>query len=556
MRWKRTLCAVLAAAAVLFSVLPGMTADAAETTQTLDSAAAQAAAAAGYPVSAYSALIQGNNVVVKVQASAVPEGSDGIYHLYAQECYEAGVQGKEVAQAAAGKTAEFTFPLGKNTADSCLFRKFAVVMNIGGTLTPVSNAIYVQNPEACGKQAARYDGGGKKGFLLDPHLLDSTNYLTEAGVDQVTYNLPVGSLCDTSTGRKINYTYDGTTYTFNLEIVGQYDLIIPKMNKLGISVTLILLNNRTSSATMLHPLSRDSTTANYYDFNVADAAGLKRLEAIASFLGSRYSGAHGTVDNWIVGNEANAWVDWNYISPFAGMDTAAAEYGKAVRIFYNGIRSENANARVYACFDHEWAEPDAGGHYAAKPFLTSMAAYLSAEGNFNYGIAMHPYNVPLYAAQTWAPEQMSLTPQDQSAPYLSMANIGVLTDYLETQPMLQTDGQVRSVLCSELGYSSISYGGYTSDELQQAAALVFGYLQAANNQYIDGFFNREADAAEEISQGLALGVLSTSDYRTYRRKLSYDYYKNIDDPNEAANIMAACGSIMGGVDISLYITPR
>ena len=107
-----------------------------------------------------------------------------------------------------------------------------------------------------------------------------------------------------------------------------------------------------------------------------------------------------------------------------------------------------------------------------------------------------------------------------------------------------------------MGYSSLPYDGYPNDENQQAAALVFGYLQAKNNQYIDGYFNREADAEEEVEQGLALGVLSSKDGKTYTRKLSYDYYKNIDNLAVADDILAACGAYMGGIPVSSLLTPR
>ena len=61
---------------------------------------------------------------------------------------------------------------------------------------------------------------------------------------------------------------------------------------------------------------------------------MDKLEAVASFLGQRYSNTgHGTVDNWIVGNEINARQEWNYMNPSPGIDYYAAEYAQAVRIF-------------------------------------------------------------------------------------------------------------------------------------------------------------------------------------------------------------------------------
>ena len=510
-----------------------------------------------YPVTVTQVEIQGKNVLVQSVSTAPPDSDDGLYHLMAQEVYEGGTQGKEIAKAAVSADASFTFPLSEGTADSRLYQKFVIVVYQSGNPVQVSNAQYITNPEAAGgKNVKRLDTGGKKGFLLDAHIINTTNYLTEAGIDQITYNLPIGNLCSDG---NVAYKYNGKTYYFNDKIIGQYDQLVPKMNKLGISVTMILLNNKTSNERLIHPFARGFDSANYYAFNTGDADGVHLIEAVASFLADRYSGGkNGTIDNWIIGNEANAFLEWNYINSGLGINYDAGEYAKAVRIFYNAIRAKNHNARVYMSIDHEWAKSDAPGfHYAGKDFLEAANAYLSAEGNISYGVAVHPYNVPMYNAQTWA--TTPYVTQDESSAYITMANIAQLTDLLCTEQFLQPDGDVRSVLCSEVGYTSLPYGGYYSDETVQAVALAFGYLQAAENQYIDGFFNREVDAQEEIEQyGLALGTLATTDDKNYQRKLSYDFYKNVDNPahpEEQANIRAACGSVMGA-DINTILTPR
>ncbi|MCH4032699.1 MAG: DUF5722 domain-containing protein [Lachnospiraceae bacterium] len=520
---------------------------------------------ANYKLTIPAALITGSDVTVTVTGNVVAT-DDGLYHLYAQQPYESGVQGTEVANAAAAQTQTFTFALNNNSANSMLFKKFVVVGTVGGTLTQLSNAEYITNPEAAApKAAARYDGNGKKGMLLSAHLIDRVDYLTDLGVDQITYNLPIGNLMtDPSLGFE-SYTYNGKNYQFSKAILGQYDIIVPKMNKAGISVTLILLNNLTSDTNLIHPQSLDGTQANYYAFNTANSAGTDELEAIASYLGKRYSGDHGTVDNWVVGNEVNARSEWNYINAAVGETYAAKAYTDAVRIFYNGILSQNANARVYVGIDHEWSKSDgipAELHYGGKSFLQSVQAAASAEGNFNYGVATHPYNVPLYNALTWAPAIQNSVTDDQNSVYVTMANIDVLTDFLCSKKNLQTDGQVRSVLCSEVGYTSLPSHGYASDDNVQSAALAFGFWQAMNNQYIDGFFNREVDDPSEIAQisdgqpdNLAMGVLSTPDWKTFTPKKSYNTYKYIDDPAQQAAILQDASAAIGQ-DINSLIHAR
>ena len=492
--------------------------------------------AAGASVSVSSALIQGTNVVVSASVVSVPRTDDGLLHLYAQETYESGTQGIEIAQApAAAGAATFVFPLNKNTANSNLFRKFTVIAISGGVPAQVSNACYITNPEATAEVAAPRRDSGKKGILQDSKLLSGNLHdLTDMGIHQVTYNLRVG---DALQNGDIAYTYNGQTYYFHGPTIRQYDKIVPQINAKGVSVTLILLNNWAGDPNTIHPLARDGVGLgpNYYAYNVAEPAGLKKLEAFASFLGERYSGKFGTVDNWIVGNEVNARHEWNYINPGLGVDGAAYEYAKALRVFYNGIKSHNSNARVYAGIDHEWGRSDnVALHYGGKQFLTSLNGCITAEGNFGYGIAHHPYNYDLRRPMVWEP-----TPyvnHTQNSVYVTMANIEVLTDFLSQKAYLAPDGSVRSVLLSEVSYNSNPFFG--GDETIQAVSTVYGYLQAMKNQHIDGFFPRECDAAEEVLEGMSFGVMNPD----FSHKLAYSWYANALSPDILATASAVIGA--------------
>lgn len=260
------------------------------------------------------------------------------------------------------------------------------------TLTMMTTAMPVH-------AAARKDTN-KKGILLASSMAGNTAVLHELGVTQITYNLPLSILTKNGT---YPYKYKGTTYYFNAGTINGYDSLMTRMHAAGISVTMIVLNDWNGGDTaLIHPLSRGYSGANYYAFNTADQAGINKLEAIAHFLADRYSGKMGVIDNWIIGNEANARQEWNYMSSSAGLTVCAQEYGKALRIFYNAVTSHNPQARVYASLDHEWSAVDnPSAHYSGKDFLNAMQAYITGTSNFDFGIAIHPYNVPLYKADTW-----------------------------------------------------------------------------------------------------------------------------------------------------------
>ncbi len=487
--------------------------------------------------SVISATIQGSNVVV---ASAGDySGDDGLYYLYAQQPYESGVQGINVATAPAASGTTFTLPLGYNTPASNLNKKFQLAVRKNGAMVPVGSAIFITNPEAAATHTWPRRDFGKKGILPAAELLDN-NDLTDLGVKQITYNVPLGKL---TTGGGVNYTYNGKVYTFNEQILGQYDKVVPLMNTRGIQVTLILLNDLSPDPTLIHPLSRDYTGANYYAFNAADQAGVEKLAAVCTFLAERFSDTgHGTVDNWIIGNEVNARLEWHYMTAGAGLDTDAREYARALRVAYNSIRSVNANARVYACFDHEYAASDnVSAHYSGLAFMNAMNTWIRLEGDFDWSLAVHPYNAPLYDPFVWKPSVY--TPRNASPRFLSMQNIDVLTDLMCTPLFLSPTGQVRSILLSEQGYVS------SAGQQYQAASIVYAYMQAMANQHIDGFIlSRQMDHAAEIAQGLDMGIQNPDG----SHKLSYDWYKNVDSPY----IQQQAAAVMGVSSVSELLTVR
>ena len=59
----------------------------------------------------------------------------------------------------------------------------------------------------------------------------------------------------------------------------------------------------------------------------------------------------------MIGNEVTARVEWNYIN-IQDLNAYVNEYAEAFRLFYNGIKSKNANANVYICIDQQWTETE------------------------------------------------------------------------------------------------------------------------------------------------------------------------------------------------------
>ena len=496
----------------------------------------------GLPLDVMSSRINGENVAV-ISVGHV-DTDDGKYHLYAQQPYESGTQGVEVAAVDASEDQIFIFPLHKDTKDSVLFKKFTVVGTVSGNESALSDSMYILNPEECAEHTCARHDEGLKGIFPDPTCF-LNNSLEDLGVEKVCYNLPLGLLCD---GDGFEYEYNGKKYTFNAEIIAQYDYLVTELNKRDIQVTLVVLNNLTSDKTLIHPDALDGTSANYYAFNTATEAGVEKLAAIAAFLGERYSDiGFGTVDNWIIGNEVNARREWNYL-PNIPVDEFAAEYEKAVRIFYTGIRSENANGNIYLCIDQEWGRANSDAvHYGGKAFINSFHKSAESCGDYCWNVTVHPYNFPLYCPTVWSQlnESVSVT-HNADSPYVTMKNIDVLTDHFRGEEMLDPKGCVRSILCTEFGYTSLE------GEEKQAASVAYAFRQAELNPYIDGLiFGKQTDSVSEIKESnMACGLLDPDG----KEKLAYKFYKGIDREG-AEEIRKEAAEIIGVDDLDSLMTP-
>lgn len=490
--------------------------------------AGESVQAAGFTSTVQSCAINGDNVVVTAAVPAGQPSDDGTLYLFELPTYAAGLTGEPVATAPMGQTASFTTPLNNKQANSKLYSKFAVAVKSGGNFVQISEAKYIANPEAVAEHTMEYPSMvSKKGLQIFAPLI-STGEIEDLGIKHSTFDIVVNRLFGPTTNAAyptINYTYNGKTYQLDGYYIRQVDGVIQALSDRGVVVSAILLNELDADCMQTtHPLARTKTTSPYYMMNGADQNGVDYLSAAASFLALRYSGIGcGRVDNWIIGNEVTARSEWNYIAP---MDVVSytEEYAKVMRLFYTGIKSVNANARVYISIDQTWNRNlTTGTGYDGRDVIDALSANSIAKGNFDWGVAFHPYPVPLTWPKFWnMPSQyraMNLVSMNENTPMVTPQNMFVVTDYMCKAQNLDSKGQVRSLIVSEVGFPS-SLG-----QEVQAAALSYAYLNAKHNQHIDAFIAvRDIDYQAEINQGLPMGLKNVDG----SPKAAYNVYKYID----------------------------
>ncbi|MBO4899179.1 MAG: hypothetical protein J5509_02710 [Lachnospiraceae bacterium] len=448
-------------------------------------------------------------VSVNVPAKALPVSDDGYYYLFSKAIYQDHISGEPITKIE--KDVDFVAEcnLNYNTAQSRLFDKFCVALLLDGEYVEVSNSRYITNPEAKAAFASSRDGGSsKKGLLVYSELITS-GQLEDLGVKHAAYNVYTSLICN---GGGISYTYNGHTYNFNAHQVGLYDIIFSRLSSRGIDINAIIINDL-SGSTITYPASRGGG-ATLYAFNAADEEGVNMLAAVASFLANRYSGAsgHGKVSNWIIGNEVNERTIYNY-TPYMGVDEYARLYADVVRVFYNAMTAVNSTTRVYVSLDNRWnLNKSDKSFYDVKDMMDAFNTYMCSEGNINWHVGFHPYNYPLTEAKAWSWGRYdSLVSGSASSGIVSMRNIHVLTDYLSQSSFLDTNGNVRHVILSEMGYTS------SKGQNLQAASICYAYKIMERNSHIDYMLlSRQVDAAPEVAEGLALGINGKEAYTAYK----------------------------------------
>lgn len=500
-------------------------------------AAGPAAEAAGYQSAVQYCLISGDHQSVMVSASVKTglKSDDKQLYLFALPTYAAGITGEPAAAAALGQSAVFTVPLNAGTASTRLFSKFVLAVKRGGQFVQISEAQYINNPEALAAHTMAYpEGVSKKGLMISPGRYESGE-IEELGIKQVTCDVPVNRLFGETTDSAcptIEYEYNGKSYRFNGSVVERYDSAFGALTEKGAVVTAVLLNELDPACLQTtHPYARTQTAASYYMFNAAEEEGVEYLSAAAAFLAERYSGTgKGSVHNWIIGNEITARSSSNFIAPM-DVGSYTAQYARALRVFYTAVKSVNANARVFISLDQTWDKNSADGTgYDGRDIIDLLVKESAGEGNYDWGVAIHPYPAP----QTW-PMFWHMPPQyaaqnlvqfDEKTPVVTAANISAFTDYMCKPENLTRAQQVRPLMVSEIGFPSVQ-----GEDIQAAAIAYAYYNAAAYNQHIDAFIlARDIDRPGEEAQGLNMGLKNADGSEKY----AYDVYKQIDTPSGPA----------------------
>lgn len=498
----------------------------------------------------------GNQVSIKGQMEGTwsdPAYFDNYLYLFEMKPYQRDLNGRTdyCAWITKGDELSFQLPLNLGTEEDRLYSSFVVAVYDGSKYTVVSNEAYVTNPEAVAKYTDAYKNAQtKKGLMIQttPAMLSDA---FELGVNHVIVGIPFNHII----GSGVEYQYDGKTYHFSKDVLAVYDDTIRRMSEKNMTVTAVLLNGwNDSTPQFFYPGLKKlpASTATYYGFHVATEEGYEYLRAVAAFLAERYSSLsseHGRVSNWVIGNEINNQL-WNYMGPM-GLEQYMEEYERAFRVFYTAIKSTSKNSRIFFSTDFNWNNDSDGQlKYNAKDVVDTFNNLVIPGGQMDWGLAYHPYSIPLTEPEFWDDTQTGLITRGADSPVINMINLDVLTDYLQQPQMRNRDGEVRHVILSEQGFTSTSASRGTVEELQ-AAAIAYAYYIADSNPYIDAFImSRQVDAPSEAAASCTFGLWhgdmnQPNDIVPTMRKQSWSVYKNIDNRKTTLEATEKYKSLIG-----------
>ena len=474
--------------------------------------------------------IAGDQVVLGVGGPIVPS-DDNNYYLFALQPYEAGIGARtdfcDVQPKAEGVI--YMTPLNLNTAASKLYCRFQVAVLRGGQFVPVSNEFYITNPEAVATNTVTAPAGSKKGFTLNWQYHTD---LADTGSGYAAYELDISRFF---AGGGYPYTYNGKAYQFNGGVIAEYDAIVGFCKANNVHLVMVIKNGwNDATVDLIYPTGR-VPGKRCYAFNTAEQVGAEKIQALMHFLAERYSNqGFGTIHSWIIGNEINNNHPWHFAGDYNVNDFSAI-YAKEVRMCYNAIKSANANAKVYINLDQRWLwEDGTPNQYGGKKVLDAFNQMIASTGNIDWGLSFHPHPLPLNNAQFWnipkAYLGLKLISNNENTKMIIPSNIAVLNNYMMRPEMLKADGTPRSVIISEMGFTSSS-AAYTTNQQIQAAAMVYAYKLTSQQPLIEAvIIHRQIDEIAEIaSDGMAVGIRNADG----SPKVAYDVYKHMDKGNSA-----------------------
>ena len=368
-----------------------------------------------------------------------------------------------------------------------VFSKWAVVKVDGDRQTLDSHARYAddvvpkKSPEAVPLRNKKGFGAGD----IDLYFSDCK----EMNVGSITMNVVLNEYIK---GEGSGYSYGGLNYS--LGAVKDYvDRVTRRAGEMDLVLSAIILCQ--TNSIFKDP---ENKGGNYTMPNLTTAKAFNLYAAALEHMASTHCTQGNRISHWIMHNEvdfANEWTNMGDQPMMRYLD----RYIKSMRICYNIARQYDQNASVLGSYTHCWAKAD--GSFAPKMMLEKTVEYSSAEGDFRWGVAYHPYPQNLTKPSFWIDDTQAT--YSLNSKYVTFKNLEVIDAWIRQKENFYKGKTKRVLFLSEQGTNSPSYS--ESDLALQAAGGAWAWKKVSKLDGIDAIqWHNWADNKAE--GGLRIGL--------------------------------------------------
>lgn len=319
------------------------------------------------------------------------------------------------------------------------------------------------------------------------------------GIHNMTHNIVLSGLVTDKPGQDtFPHAFNGTTVHIKRGALDHLDHAMLEAEQLKIVVSSIILIPK--STPMSHP---DCAPEGIYAMaNVVEEPGWNIYAAGLDFLAQRYmrpDRKYGRITHWILHNEVDSGWIWTNAGDIPMHTFMDLQY-RSMRTAQSVIRRYGSAGSVLLSLTHYWTARHNAKCHPPKDMIDLLARRCSHEGDFDWGLANHPYPENLRDPRTWLDKTATL---DFNTARITPKNLEILDAYMKQPTMRYAGRTVRTIVLSEQGSNSAKHDPQAYRD--QAAGLVYTWLKLEKLESIESYVHhRWMDHPQE--GGLNLGV--------------------------------------------------
>lgn len=424
-----------------------------------------------------------------------------------------------VAKLAAGAfTIELPRFVKPGNRDRALSR-FRVESGEGEFLSP--STWVTELAKGTAKKLGRIETNSQKGLGGIPEISDPDHEIFELGLSHATVNVVLNSLISDRPRpgfEKLNFA--GKTFYLNRSFLQRRQRTVQLLRKNGIAVTAILLVANQPGSPMVHPEAE--TRGKFAMPNLRDPRGAAQYLLALQVLGNHFTQPGCRISNWVVHNEVDQAGTWTNMGD-QPLDRYLESYHRSARLIHATMRARDPHSRVFISLTHHWTKKSSGtGTYTVRPMLERFAQMGKVEGDYEWGVAYHPYPRSLRNPDTWADEDARM---NFDTPYITPKNFEVLPFFLQ-QPSFLYRGKPRGILFSEQGFNSPTLS--EEDQRRQVAGMIYLWRRLPEHSMIEAYHLHRYKDMPDQEGGLRLGIVDENG----NRKLAWEAWRDLETPSQ------------------------